>query len=100
MHEEVKRFEIEGIVGDEADVVINKNNLARFVEQDMRDEGYAPDLEKEIQYNQSYDEQTNQFEFKLSVYGVYVGEEAWRVAGVMGGKTILKSTLPAKSKES
>jgi hypothetical protein len=101
MHEEIKKFSIQGIVGDEADVVQNKENLILFVEGDMRDEGYVPVLDMDPQYTQQYQPVNNWFEFALSVYGVHVGEDkAWDVAGMMNGKMIMKSTPLTKSKES
>jgi hypothetical protein len=97
MHEEVKRFPLEGAITDDLNVVEHKARLVHFVEGVMRDEGYVPLLDMEPQYNQWYDAVGEHYEFKLSVYGVYVGKDKeCRIAGMMNGKPIALSTLPIR----
>jgi hypothetical protein len=97
MHEEIRRFGHSGIVAEGTNVVEFKNSQVRFVEGLMRDEGFVPALDIEAQYTQQYDAEQNHFTYQVSVYGIYVGrEQAWRAAGVMNGRMIMKSTLQVK----
>lgn len=97
MHEEIKRFGHEGFVAEGVNTVDFKDSQVRFVESVMRDEGFVPALDIEAQYTQEYNVDENKFKYQVSVYGMYVGEEeAWRIAGVMSGRTISKTTLPTK----
>jgi len=97
MHEEIKRFGHEGVVAEGVDVVEFKSQQIRWVENSMRVEGYVPALDIEAQYTQQYDPKNNFFTFKISVYGLYVGEgAACEAAGVMNGRTILKSIPQTK----
>lgn len=89
MHEEIKRFGHEGIVAEDViDLVEFKERQVRWVESQMRDEGFAPALDIEPQYTQHYNPTENNFNYKISVYGIEVGEKAWMIAGVMNGRVI------------
>lgn len=100
MHDDIKRFFQEGTTQD-GNLVTEKERLVRFTETSMREDGFVPVLDLEPQFTLDYDPTAETFAFSLSVWGSYVGkEEAWRVDGLMGGKTIMKSTPPTKSKES
>jgi hypothetical protein len=97
MHEEIRRFGHEGVVAEGTNIVEFKDSQVRFIESQMRDEGFVPALDIEAQYTQQYDPVKNNYTFKISVYGLYVGEEeAWRAAGVMNGRTILRSIPQTK----
>lgn len=97
MHEEIKRFGIEGIVAEGVNIVEFKDRMTRWVENSMRVEGYVPALDIEAQYSQQYNPDENNYTYQLSVYGLYVGEgAACEAAGVMNGRTILRSIPPTK----
>lgn len=101
MHERIRPFTMVGIINDEVDMVGNKENMIHWQESYMRDEGYVPVLDMDPQYHHQYDAGNEEFNFTLTVYGAYVGEEeAWQVSGVMSGKKIMKSSPNPKSKES
>ncbi len=96
MHDDIKKFLLSGEISD-SNVVKTKERLIEAVEADMREQGYVPDLDKDPQFTMSYFPETAKFNFVLTVYGIYVGKDkAWITGGVMGGKTILKSTPAAK----
>ena len=100
MHDDIKRFPLDGEIGD-ANVVEEKARLVAFVESQMRDDGYIPALDMEPQFTRSYKPDTETYAFVLSVYGIYVGKaKAWDVAGMMGGKIITKYIPPVRSKQS
>lgn len=100
MHDDIKRFHMEGTI-DDRNLIASKERHVRFMETEMRDEGFVPALDLEPQLTLDYDPESETFAFRLSVWGIYVGEKlAWLADGMMGGKMIMKSTPPTKSKES
>ncbi len=96
MHDDIKKFLLTGEISDR-DIVKTKARLVEAQETVMREEGYVPDLDKDPQCTMSYLPEQSKFTFVLTIYGIYVGKDkAWATGGVMGGKTIMKSTHPAK----
>jgi hypothetical protein len=98
MHDDIIRYSLDGQI-DDSNVVQSKERLIHHLEGDMRDEGVVPSLDLDPQFTLYYNEDTEQYDFSLTVYGVYVGkEEAWQGAVVTSGKKITKPTPPTKSK--
>lgn len=97
MHDEVRRFPLDGEIADASNLVETRDRLVYFVETAMRDHGFVPALDLEPQFTLDYDLDKETYKFVLSVYGIYLGrEESWRCVGVMSGKKIMRSTPPAK----
>jgi hypothetical protein len=95
MHDDIKRYELTGTVTSDT-FLSTRERLIKDVEDSMRDEGFVPVLDLPPQFTRDYNAEDQTFTFKLSAYGVYVGEEAWQVAGLMYGNRIEKSTHPTK----
>lgn len=96
MHDEIKRFSLDGEIGD-ANVVEAKERQVHFLESMMRDAGYVPALDLEPQFTRSYNRESESWNFELSVYGIHVGrEQACQAAGIMAGKIITRSIPQAK----
>ena len=94
MHENIKRYTIEG---NTLDSMQNRDWLIKSLETQMRDEGYVPSIDLDPQYTLEFDGGLDWFGFKLSVYGVYIGEdESWNVSGVTSGKKIMMPTRLTK----
>jgi hypothetical protein len=93
MHDEIIRYYLDGTLNS-TNVVAVKENLIHFLEQRMRDDGCVPHLDLEPQFSRDYDESTETYQFKLTVYGTFVGEEAWASSGVTSGKTMKRPTTP------
>jgi hypothetical protein len=90
MHDEIRKFSLEGDLGD-SKVVQTRERLVEYVESLMRDYSYVPALDLEPQFTRDYDPETESFKFTLSVYGVKVEKEkAWQTGGIMSGKEIPK----------
>lgn len=90
MHDEIKRFSLEGEIGDN-NMVEAKERLITFLEAQLRDAGHVPALDLEPQFTLDYDRNTEKYNFELSIYGIHVGkEQACSTAGVMNGKTITR----------
>lgn len=92
MHKEIKNFHLSGEIGTD-NFMQTRERLIQEVEEDMRDEGYVPLLDLEPQFSRDYNEGTQTFDFQLTVYGVYVGEEqAWEIAGLSNGRPVPRRT--------
>lgn len=100
MHDDIKRFSLDGEIGD-SNVVEAKERLVAFLESQMRDNGCVPCLDLEPQFTRSYNVESETYDFELSVYGIHVGRtKACDLAGIMGGKMISKSTPKPRLKQS
>lgn len=96
MHDDIKKFYLDGELSD-ANIVQTKERLVQAQEAVMREQGYVPDLDKDPQFTLNFVPEKSKYVFALTVYGIYVGKDkAWAMGGVMGGKTIMKSTPLAK----
>lgn len=99
MHEDIKTFSLEGELKD-SNLVKIKETLIRELESMMRDNGYAPVLDIEEQFTLDYEGDREIFKFRLTMYGVPVEGNAWRVAGTMHGKQIMRYIMKPKSSQS
>lgn len=98
MHENIKRYSLTGEVKYEYLSQV-REELERTVEDQMRLEGYVPVLDMDTQLTQSLRPDGN-FSVTMSIYGAYVGDKAWKTAGLMTGKPIMRYIPKAKSKQS
>lgn len=91
MHDDIKAFTVEGVIN--ADKFIQtRDRLIHNIETDMREDGYAPVLDLTPQFTREYDAEHEVFNFKLTIYGVYVGKEtAWQTAGLTNGRAALST---------
>jgi hypothetical protein len=99
MHDEIIRYSMAGELPD-ANIVQAKERMTKFLENQMRDNGCAPVLDLIPQFTVDYQAGKGTFKFELTVYGVFVGREAWATTGMTNGTTITNSTQRNKSKES
>ena len=94
---DIKAFSVTGTISGDK-FIQTRERLLHEVEAGMRDEGYVPHLDLKELFTRQMDADGN-FEFTLTVYGIYVGEEqSLSIAGVTDGKMISreKSTVPTK----
>lgn len=98
-HKPIKRFSLDGTIYDDASIIRLKTEYTRLLVSGMRLSGHVPRLDIDPDFTMSYNETTEYFEFKLSIYGIYVGKKQseW-IAGIDGSTPI--ATLQNKSKES
>ena len=52
----------------------------------MRSEGYIPNIDINVQWTSWYIEKDKCYGFKISMYGIYVGEESWEKIATSDGK--------------
>lgn len=90
MHDEIKKFSINGEIQDRA-VLTVKDRLVFFVETMMRDKGFVPSLDLDPQFTIDYIPDRELFAFDLTVYGVAVGkDESCKVSGIASGRKVVK----------
>jgi hypothetical protein len=97
VHKNIKRFELCGTIGDDADFIRLRLEHSGNLIAIMRDQGYVPRFDIEECWSTEWN--GTGYDFKLSVYGVFVGKrkvnEEW-IAGYDGNRVIL-CTPPVKS---
>ncbi len=86
MHDDIKRFTQEGFYRDDCDLIRIKDLWTRTIEDMMRVEGYIPNIDINVQWTQWYIEDKKCYGFKISMYGIYVGEESWEKVAASDGK--------------
>jgi hypothetical protein len=95
MHDEIRKFYLEGEVSDT--IGTTRDRLVHHLENMMRDYGYVPSIDNEPQFTLDYNAASENFNFKLTVYGVKTDKEkAWSISGITSGKEIPRYTVPLK----
>jgi len=97
-HKPIKNFMVDGIIKDEAAVPRLKEEYIRLLIVQMRETGYVPRIDIEPSFTLDYNNEKESFNFKLTVYGIFVGRKKteWIIA-VDGSKPI--SLQKSKLKE-
>lgn len=89
MHENIKAFHDRGTMNGNINVIQEKERLVADLETSMRDSGYVPVLDLDPQFTRTL--VGDSYEFRLTIYGVKIKEDAWQVTGISSGK-LLRST--------
>lgn len=96
MHSKIKDYHLTGQISG-GNIVEVKERLIKEVEDDMREDGYVPVYDLDPQFSRSYNALEEAFDFHLTLYGVYVGEDrAWQIACLMHGREIPRYTPRTK----
>jgi hypothetical protein len=91
MHQDIKRYEQTGEILDDTYFERLKYEHMDLLVLMMRYDGYVPRFDIEPDWSLYYTGST--YEFKLSIYGVYVGEDqAACIQGMDGNRPILFTT--------
>lgn len=98
-HKPLKKFNLDGVISDEAVIWRLKNEYVRLLTTEMRLAGYVPRLDIVPDFTVDYNEQKKFFEFELTIYGIYIGrkQSEW-ILGIDEHKPIYIQKI--KSKES
>jgi hypothetical protein len=95
-HRNLKRFHMDGIIGDDASIPRLKDEYIRLLNMGMKQDGYAPRLDIPADFTLHYDK--GNFAFELSVFGTFVGRKvALCLDGIDHGRPIY--TQKSKSEE-
>jgi hypothetical protein len=95
-HKRIERFSLEGEIFDDSHISRLKDQYVFMIINGMRNKGYVPRYDIDIDFNISYNGKT--FDFKLSVYGVYVGKGKAKCILGIDKNTPLNSNIIQKVK--
>jgi hypothetical protein len=97
-HKPIKRFGFQGKIYDDAAIGRLRNEYRKLVTTEMTLSGYVPRLDIAEDFTIEYNYETQYFEFKISIHGIYVGkrQSEW-IIGVDGATPIY--TQKSKLKE-
>lgn len=97
-HRPIKRFGLNGVIIDDSAIPRLQQEYIKLLVSEMRLSGYVPRFDIDPQFSLVYNENKETFDFKLSVYGVYIGRKKseWTL-GIDGTKAI--PIQPIKLKE-
>ena len=98
-HKPIKRFYLDGEIHDESLTPRLKTEYVKLLMLEMKLCGYVPRLDLDPDFTIEYNIHKQNFTFKLSVHGVYVGKRKseW-IIGIDGTQAI--HTAPNKLSES
>ena len=88
-HKPLKMFCLDGSIYDDASIPRLKNEYIDLLKVEMKLSGYVVRLDIDPDFTIQYNTSKNIYEFKLSMYGVFVGKRKseW-IAGVDGTTVI------------
>lgn len=95
-HKPIRRFGLEGEIYDESHIVRLKDQYVFMVESVMRNHGYVPRYDIDPDFTIRYNGKT--FDFRLSIYGVYVGREKAKCITGIDKNTPIQSHITQKIK--
>jgi hypothetical protein len=72
-HRPIRKFNLSGIIQDDASIPRLRDEYTRLVLSEMRLSGYVPRLDIDEDFTIDYNDRRSTFEFELTIYGVYTG---------------------------
>ena len=72
-HKNLKRFYLEGEIFDDSKILSLKEQYVKLLTGGMKSKGYVPRYDIDSDFTLEYNGKT--FDFKLSIYGVFVGRK-------------------------
>jgi hypothetical protein len=89
-HRSIKRFSLDGVISDDTSIGRLKIEYIRLIKTEMKFAGYVVRLDIDPDFTIEYNESTETFNFKLSLYGTYVGKKKSEcIIGIDGTEAIL-----------
>jgi hypothetical protein len=98
-HKPIKKFDLNGNIYDDSAILRLKTEYVRLLVSEMKISGYVPRFDIDPDFTMRYNEQAEIFEFKLSIYGIYVGKKKTEWIIGLNGTTVV-FTQKSKLKES
>jgi hypothetical protein len=98
-HKPLKIFKLEGSIYDDSILWRLRIEYADLLIAEMRFDGYVPRLDIDEDFTIEYNENIKGFNFKLSMYGIYVGKRKSEWIFGVDGATVIP-THQNKSNES
>jgi hypothetical protein len=88
VHSNIKRFQVDGIINDDADFPRLRSQFEDMLVKDMRSSGYAPVLDLGPFFSTVYREDDS-YNFVITAYGVYLGRrKAQLCMGISNGRPV------------
>jgi hypothetical protein len=85
----IKTFWINGIIKNDSDIPRLRDMYEKLLLDEMREKGYVPVLDLDIQFSLRYNHDKDEYGFNLEMYGVFVGKrKSWEVEGFSGQQFI------------
>lgn len=89
---------MEGVIKDDASIGRLRTEYVRLMALQMREDGYVSRLDIDPDFTIYYNSNKDYYEFKLTVYGTYLGRKKSKcIEGIDG--TLAVPTHKSKSKE-
>jgi hypothetical protein len=101
-HKPIKRFSLDGNIYDDSAILRLKTEYLRLLVSEMKILGYVPRFDIDPDFTIRYNEKAEIFEFKLSIYGIYIGKKKTEWIIGLNGTTVMftqKSRLSEFSQE-
>lgn len=97
-HKPIKRFGLDGIINNDADIPRLRMEYVKILLSQMRMAGYVPKFDIDTDFTIEYNHKKEHFTFELSIYAVFVGKKKsqW-ILGIQGNQVI--SSHQSKLKE-
>ena len=95
-HKRIERFYLEGEIFDDSYISRLKDQYIFMLVSGMRTQGYVPRYDIDTDFTVSYNGKT--FDFKLTVYGVYVGKAKAKCILGIDKNTPIESLITQKIK--
>lgn len=95
-HKRIERFSLEGEIFDDSYISRLKDQYIFMLVSGMRNKGYVPRYDIDTDFTVSYNGKT--FDFKLTVYGVYVGKAKAKCILGIDKNTAIMSHITQKIK--
>lgn len=80
---------MQGQIHDDAAIPRLRIEYQKLIETDMREQGYVPILDLDVQFSLLYDEPNDLYEFDIVVYGVYVGKKKAHLYEGFSGQSLI-----------
>lgn len=98
-HKNIRRFHLDGEIYDESTIIRLKEQYILMLQTMMKSKGYLIRYDIDPDFTIMYNGKT--FDFKLSIYGVFVGKKkAQWFDGIDKNNLIKNSTQKSRSEES
>ena len=99
-HRQIHRFQVNGIIGDDAGFARLRNQYENILTLQMRRKGYVRVLDIDPAFSVEYNSEKDIYNFVFTMHGVYVGKaKACQLDGISQGKLIPKPTPHHKLKQ-
>jgi hypothetical protein len=88
-HKPLKMFTLDGNIYSDSAIWRLKDEYINLLDVEIRSMGYAKRLDIEPDFTIGYNRQTECFEFKISVYGIFVGKKKAKwIMGIDGTRVV------------